>query len=285
MFGQKNSELHTWVEERLSDFIDNQLAPAERARVENHLADCAQCRASLESMRWTIALIKQAPAPATNRSFVLPVPARREPSSFAFGFARFATALATLLLFAVIGVDLLTQFGGASSSAPAAMRESAATQSIAFAPTKAPEPTSEPKPVGAMSSAAPLPPAPAAVPPAAPTATAVFRSSEVSPTQSAADMTQKSSATQPTQQPAMRGAVSITATVTATATVTPTQTATPLPPTATPSPTFTPTPVPVAPAVAPAPPMFSPLRVAQLAFLFAAIFFGTLTLLLWRQKG
>lgn len=285
MFGQKNSELHTWVDERLSDFIDNQLAPAERARVENHLAGCAQCRASLESMRWTIALVKQAPAPVTNRSFLLPVPARREQSSFAFGFARFATALATLLLCAVIGIDLISQFGGAPLSAPAAMRESDATQSIAFAPTKASAPTAEPKPVGAMSSAAPLPPAPAAVPPVAPTATAVFRTSEVSPTQPAVDTTQKSNATQPTQPPAMRGAAAITATVTATATVTPTQTATPMPPTATPSPTSTPTPVPVAPVVAPAPPMFSPLRIAQLAFLFATIFFGTLTLLLWRQRG
>lgn len=288
MFGQKNSELHTWVEERLSDFIDNQLAPSERARVETHLADCAQCRASIESMRWTIALVKQAPALATNRSFVLPVPARRAQSTFVFGFARFATALATLLLFAVIGIDLISQFGGATSSAPVALNQSEASQSVAFAPTKVPAPTSAPQPAaGAASSAAPLPPAPAAVPPAAPTGTAVFRSSEVSPTQSVADSAQKSQSA--TQQPSARGAAPISATVSATitptVTLTPTPTATLVPPTATPFPTLAPTRVPVAQTIPTAAPTISILRVAQLVLLFAVIFFGTLMLLLWRQRG
>jgi hypothetical protein len=46
------------------------------------------------------------------------VPPKRQPS-LASGFAGFATALATLLLFAVIGVNLITQSGGSmTASAP-----------------------------------------------------------------------------------------------------------------------------------------------------------------------
>lgn len=288
MFDQKNfAELHTWVAERLSDFIDQQLAPNERARVETHLADCAQCRASLESMRWTMALVKQTPPPTTQRSFALPVPARREPSSFAFGFARFATALATVLLFAVIGIDLISQFGGASAPVPAAMRESAPTQAVAFAATQAPAPTSAPKPAEAQPAGAPLPPAPApaAVPPAAPTPSAVFRASEVSPTQSAADTSPKSQgATQPARQPSVGGTAPVTSAITATATLTPTQTATIVPPTSTPLPTLAPTPVPPPQPIVPAAPVVSTLRVVQVLLLFLAIFFGTMTLLLWWRK-
>lgn len=279
MFGQKNSELHTWVEERLSDFIDQQLAPAERARLENHLADCARCRASLESLRWTIALVKQAPAPALPRSFVLPVPARRAPSTFAFGFARFATALATLLLFAAVGIDLIMQFGGASAPAPAAMRESAATQSIALATTQPPE-SAQAQPAGA-----PLPPAPANVPPVAPTPSVVFRSPEVLPTPSVTDLLQKSqNATQPARQPSVGGAAPVTTAITATVTITPTQTATIVPPTSTPSPTLAPSPVPTSSPIASTAPVVSTLRVVQVALLFLTIFFGTLTLLLWWRK-
>ena len=128
MVGRNNStNVHAWVEARLSEYLDNQLAANERAQIEQHLRECVDCRASFESLRWTIALVKQAPAPALPRAFTLAVPAvaKRAPQkSLAFGLAQFATALATLLLLAVIGVDVITQFGGGvTATAPSAAQQ------------------------------------------------------------------------------------------------------------------------------------------------------------------
>ena len=48
---------HAWIEERLSAYIDNQLAPLEHAQLERHLRGCARCQASLASLRWTVSLL------------------------------------------------------------------------------------------------------------------------------------------------------------------------------------------------------------------------------------
>lgn len=310
MFGQnKPTELHMWVEARLSDYIDNQLPVAERARLEQHIGECQQCRASFESMRWTIALVKHAPAAATHRSFTLAMPTQRTQPAVVFGFARLATALATLALFAIIGVDLIWQFGGIAS-APAPMMAPAAEKmnqptSVAFAPTRAPEstkapeivaapqPTQAPKAAGAVSaaasSAAPLPPAPANVPPPAPTNVSAPAGAEASRTQSALDASKAQTATQSARQPALGGNI-ITPTITLpTATTVPTSTS--MPPTETPAPTLvaqareqvTPA-TSVTAADSPAP-LISPLRAAEIGLFFLAIFFATLTVLLWRQHA
>lgn len=182
---------HAWVKERLSSYTDNQLAPLERAQLERHLRDCGRCQASFASLKWTLALVKQAPAPALPRSFTLPVPpqTRRAPS-FGFGFARLATVVATLLLFAVVGVDAISQLGGgftASAPAPAALENATKPTSVALAPAQAQDqakeatPTSSPvklfvapQPMAAPPTARPvqpaaLPPAPASAPSPAPT--------------------------------------------------------------------------------------------------------------------
>ncbi len=293
MFGRKNSaEMHTWVEARLSDYADNQLASAERAQLERHLADCAQCQASLASLRWTIALVMQAPVPASQRSFVLPVPARRAPT-FAFGFARLATALATLLLVAVIGVDLITQFGGASApaSAPAPKRDAA---ELAFAPTPtAPAALSAPS---ALPTAAPkptlAPPLPAAVPPAPTKAPEPSKGAEALATQPALQDAQKlPSAIPSVRQPVASGAM-VTATIPApTATLAPTQTATAVVPTALLTPTVVAqaraeptTRAPVAPPATTSQPTATPLRVVEIGLLFLTIFFGVLMVLFRRRQ-
>ncbi|MCI0475307.1 MAG: zf-HC2 domain-containing protein, partial [Anaerolineales bacterium] len=187
MLGRNNSTRdHAWIEERLSEYLDNRLAANARARVETHLRECADCRASLESLRWTTALVKHAPAPALPRAFTLPVPApRAQRSALAFGFAQFGAALATLLLIAVIGVDVIAQFGGGMSApmASTAKEFSAPTLEIAAAPQAeardqidipAPtaaaiaRPTMPPAPKPAEPTKAPMPTAapPAAAPPA-----------------------------------------------------------------------------------------------------------------------
>ncbi len=162
MLGKQNfSERHIWSQARLSEYLDQQIAPAERAQLETHLTECAECRTALASLRWTIALVQQAPAPALPRSFTLPVPAQRAASpTFVFGLARFATALATLLLIAVIGVDVILQFsGGVSMTTALAPQTDKQVAAPVIAPTlqavAAPLPTSAPKPLASPTQVAP----------------------------------------------------------------------------------------------------------------------------------
>lgn len=49
-----------WIE-RLSDYLDGGLAPAERAACHAHLAGCAPCRAALEDFRAVVAFAKADP--------------------------------------------------------------------------------------------------------------------------------------------------------------------------------------------------------------------------------
>jgi anti-sigma factor RsiW len=149
MAERKIADMHAWVEERLSAYIDEQLAPDERTRIDSHLAECARCHASLESLRWTVSLLKLAPAPAMPRSFTLPVPrTESKVGGSSFAFLRGATVLATLLLCLVVGLDLCSQsrFGFASApSAPMPAAQFAApTQNIALAPAATSAPTSVP---------------------------------------------------------------------------------------------------------------------------------------------
>ena len=61
--------------ERLSAYLDDQLAPSERAALERHLPTCARCADELAELRRTVALLRAMPTPALPRSFALPVPA------------------------------------------------------------------------------------------------------------------------------------------------------------------------------------------------------------------
>lgn len=279
---------HLWVEERLSAYVDNQLAPLERAQLERHLRDCARCQASLTSLRWAVALLKQAPAPAVPRQFTLPLPAQtRRAPAYGFAFARFATVVATLLLFAVFGIDMISRLGGgfsASAPAPVALREAVQPTSVALAPTEPVSaaqpaaPTAAPAPAFAPTAARPptlaAPPAPAALPPSAPTEITGLGGAPAE-TSAADNMAKSAAATSTTarvQAPARApagsatpaatslaaGAVSVPTATSVPATVTPppTATVTAVPPTATPPP---PSPTPavqalVQPTVASLPP-------------------------------
>ncbi len=52
---------------RLSEFLDGELAPAERVALEVHLADCAECRALLADLRALVAQARALPARAPER--------------------------------------------------------------------------------------------------------------------------------------------------------------------------------------------------------------------------
>ena len=135
------SDMDAWVEERLSEYLDGTLSPQERASVEAHLKQSARARASLESLRWTVNLVKQTPAPALPRQFTLPVtqraPARGAPAWFVWslrGVAVAATAAFVILLTAtLLRQNVSNESALSQSAAPAAT-----LALVALAPTQAP---------------------------------------------------------------------------------------------------------------------------------------------------
>jgi anti-sigma factor RsiW len=45
---------HRWAPERMSDYLDGELAPSARERIEHHLGECAECRRLLAGLRRTL---------------------------------------------------------------------------------------------------------------------------------------------------------------------------------------------------------------------------------------
>jgi hypothetical protein len=123
---KKRDREHQHVSERLSAYMDDELAARERTRVEGHLSTCGQCRADLRTLRWTKRLLRETPHVRVPRTFVVREadvlarrPARRWPSLFA---VQWATAAVALLFVLVLGGDLLTtgQLRMAGQAAPQA---------------------------------------------------------------------------------------------------------------------------------------------------------------------
>jgi anti-sigma factor RsiW len=115
---------HQYVSDRLAAYMDEELVPRERARVETHLSTCEECRVDLRTLRWTKGLLRQAPTIKIPRSFVVreadvaPLrPVRRRVPMLA---AQWATAAVALLFVLVLGGDLLTgaPMTGARRAAP-----------------------------------------------------------------------------------------------------------------------------------------------------------------------
>ncbi len=89
--------------EALSSYLDNQLTPQERARLETHLKQDAELRQALEDLRRTRALLRSQPLLRAPRNFTLSpamagvrTGARRSPSAGPYPILRLASALATI---------------------------------------------------------------------------------------------------------------------------------------------------------------------------------------------
>ncbi|MGE5813096.1 MAG: zf-HC2 domain-containing protein [Acidobacteriota bacterium] len=90
-----------WTD-RLSEYLDDELEPAERSAVEQHLASCASCRNTLEGLRdvarRAAALPYRVPAeelwPGIERRVRAIAPARR---TFTFSFVQLAAAAIFLM--------------------------------------------------------------------------------------------------------------------------------------------------------------------------------------------
>ena len=103
--------------QQLSDFLDNQLNPREKADLEKRLVERADLRTGLEELKQTRAVLRAAPHRRAPRNFTLKpemVPARRKTWrgwTPTFSFASVATAL-------VAGVMLLGQIFPMRAAAP-----------------------------------------------------------------------------------------------------------------------------------------------------------------------
>ena len=59
------------VRELLSPYIDDELDPEERQRVDSHLQSCQSCREEFDSIRKTISLVQSMPVIEPRRSFAI----------------------------------------------------------------------------------------------------------------------------------------------------------------------------------------------------------------------
>ncbi|HDN79418.1 MAG TPA: hypothetical protein ENG33_02980 [Chloroflexi bacterium] len=102
---------HEIVRRLLSAYIDGELSSQEKALVEEHLRECAQCRWELETLRHTVAILREAPRVALPRSFVIrradveeaPAPSRVP------AFLRVVTALGVAIFVLIVGLHFLMQ--------------------------------------------------------------------------------------------------------------------------------------------------------------------------------
>ena len=158
------------VDEWLSAYIDGELSPRERARLEARLAQDAALRARLESLQRTVALVRGMPSIPAPRNFLLTPAMVRRPAPVARRLApalTFATAISGLLCVILLLGNLLTAgWGGMGAAAPApiaAYKESPQVLETEETGAKKAPPASETAPPeeGPLSSAATVPETPA----------------------------------------------------------------------------------------------------------------------------
>jgi anti-sigma factor RsiW len=52
---------HDWTHAHLSDYLDDDLSPHERGRLEDHVGICPQCRRVLRTLRRTLESLMELP--------------------------------------------------------------------------------------------------------------------------------------------------------------------------------------------------------------------------------
>lgn len=171
-FGKTKAE-HRRITEMLSVYIDGELPSRDRAKVEEHLAECDDCTWELETLRQTVDLVGGLPKVPVPRAFTIhEAPRPRRVGLFqarwAYTYLKGATALAAALLILVLAGDALFQFQRITTgfapakelAAPAAAPTVVAMQEAPPAPTEArilPEEALEEAEGGAYAEVAPSP--------------------------------------------------------------------------------------------------------------------------------
>ncbi len=129
-----------WREEELIPYLDGRLSATERARLDQHLAGCAPCRAQLEESRALMGVLEEwkAVEPSAGFDAALRTRLEQEKSRRAAWFAlrpAYAAALVFALLL-VIGLSLL-QPGPTPSVSPAGGPELSPPAQVAQVPPTA----------------------------------------------------------------------------------------------------------------------------------------------------
>lgn len=134
---------HDFFEERLSAYLDGELAPREQAIVKHHLESCPDCQWELDTVGQTIQWTRELPTLPVPRVFTVPVPAQPARSSARrwnlLPVLQGATALiAVLLVFAVAGDFMLGRLPAESTSDAAYQQEVASIEGEATGVVEAP---------------------------------------------------------------------------------------------------------------------------------------------------
>ena len=126
-----------WREEELIPYLDGRLSAAERARLDQHLAGCAACRAQLDETRALMGVLEEWKAVEPSAGFDAALRARMEAEKsrsagwFALRPAYAAAAVFALLL--VVGLSLV-QWGSSPSVPPSATLEPSPPVQVAQTP-------------------------------------------------------------------------------------------------------------------------------------------------------
>jgi len=136
----KSEAEHRRIREMLSVYIDGELPSKDRARVKEHLAECADCTWELETLRQTVDLVGQFAKVPVPRAFTIhEMPRPRRVSLFqarwAYTYLRGATALVAALLILVLAGDALFQFQRSITGFAPAMAPAKELAAPAAAPT------------------------------------------------------------------------------------------------------------------------------------------------------
>ncbi len=133
---QRTRSEHQRVAALLSAYIDGALTVRQQQQVEAHLAHCQACTQDLRTLRYTKAMLTQAPAPRIPRAFVVrradleekevkeaaPRRASWLGSRLVYGYLRAATAVVTIAFVLLLAGDVTRQLGlGARQPEPAAV--------------------------------------------------------------------------------------------------------------------------------------------------------------------
>ena len=139
--------MHEEWTDKLSDFLDGELAPDEQRGVESHLRGCAECAAVLEDLKRVVARAREAGAvsrppqadlwagiaaridapPAARAATVAPF-APKAPRRFAFTLPQLAAAAA---LVAAVSGAMVWQIAGRAPRVPAAVDARRAAEPVA----------------------------------------------------------------------------------------------------------------------------------------------------------
>jgi hypothetical protein len=131
--------------ELLSSYLDGQLKPSDSARLEARLTSDASLRAILEDLRSTRGLLRKLPMRKAPRNFTLTpkMVGKNPPLPRSYPAFRFVTALASMLLFFTMGLNVLVP-QMASQSPAFGMGGGGAPEVLSEAATEAPaEPAAE----------------------------------------------------------------------------------------------------------------------------------------------